>query len=107
MAFLRISVAVGLFLVGPGAFASERLASLAAPTALSSSPSYSFNQTRKAQTERVRLAHTRWRFLGCTASPHQCSHMAHNSGFYNHRAVDDHHGRCHHPPYIYACWAAD
>jgi hypothetical protein len=41
-------------------------------------------------------------FLGCVYSRHECSHLAHNYGFYNHFIIHDH-ATCHHGP-SYACY---
>jgi hypothetical protein len=41
--------------------------------------------------------------LGCVYSTHSCSDLAHEQGYYYHRAVHDH-ATCHHGP-SYACYA--
>lgn len=42
-------------------------------------------------------------FLGCVYSYHECEHLAHDRGFYNHFTRHDHR-TCHHGP-SYACFA--
>lgn len=41
-------------------------------------------------------------FLGCVYSYHQCEHLGHSRGFYNHSVRHDHR-TCHHGP-SYACY---
>jgi hypothetical protein len=47
-------------------------------------------------------SHYRSVFLGCVYSYHECEHLAHDRGFYNHFTRHDH-GTCHHGP-SYACF---
>lgn len=55
------------------------------------------------QAARLRTAQSHWHFLGCVAGPHECEHLAHSRGYHHHQVIDDHHGRCHHPPVVFAC----
>ena len=47
-------------------------------------------------------AHYRPVFLGCVYSYHECEHLAHDHGYYNHFTRHDH-ATCHHGP-SYACY---
>jgi hypothetical protein len=47
-------------------------------------------------------AHSRLVFLGCVYSYHECEHLGHSNGFYNHFTRHDHR-TCHHGP-SYACY---
>lgn len=47
-------------------------------------------------------AHYQQVFLGCVYSYHECEHLGHARGFYNHSTRHDHR-TCHHGP-SYACF---
>jgi hypothetical protein len=55
-----------------------------------------------APAGRTLRVHDRPVFLGCVYSYHECEHLAHERGFYNHFTRHDH-GTCHHGP-SYACF---
>jgi hypothetical protein len=55
-----------------------------------------------APTGRTIRVHYSPVFLGCVYSYHECEHLAHSRGFYNHFTRHDH-GTCHHGP-SYACF---
>ena len=46
--------------------------------------------------------HSRWTFVACASSPHDCSHHAHDHGFHHHM-VQLSHGTCGTHPHL-ACY---
>ncbi len=51
----------------------------------------------------VKMAHSRWRFLGCRRSHHSCHHLAARHG-YHHATLRYNSRLCHHHPHL-ACFA--
>ena len=82
--------------VGAGA-AGLRMTRLAHGAALDNGSSAGL-----APIGRTLRVHYRPVFLGCVYSYHECEHLAHDRGFYNHFTRHDH-ATCHHGP-SYACF---
>ena len=55
-----------------------------------------------APTAKTLRVHNRPVFLGCVYSYHECGHLAHDRGFYNHFTRHDH-ATCHHGPSYAGC----
>lgn len=53
-------------------------------------------------SSKIIQAHYRPRFLGCVYSYHECEHLGHDRGFFNH-SISHNHRICHHGP-SYACY---
>lgn len=91
MTVLRCWTLIGVLLASAPAFAAETFSPDGAKSPIAPNRSI------------LRVAQSHWHFLGCVAGEHPCEHLAHSQGYHHHRIVDEHHGRCHHYPVIYAC----
>lgn len=63
---------------------------------------YSVGRPETGTRSTAMLAHYRRVFLGCVYSYHECEHLGHDRGFFNHYTRHDHY-TCHHGP-SYACY---
>ncbi len=44
-----------------------------------------------------------WRFVGCVHDEHECDHLAHSYGYFNHFSRHDF--MCHHGDELHSCYA--
>lgn len=97
-----IGLILSVMLAAPALGAEVEVQSAMAPVATTNVAFLPLMTTPSSQSSVKEVADSRWAFVGCVVSHHQCHDIAAHHG-YHHAVVRHNHHQCHHSPH-FACY---